>query len=89
MHVCRFTAEYVSRCVLGVHSKALASVLCLLLRRARLDLHAEVEQKEIGESRHRARPLPPSAGNTRHFPADKSYACAALVGQASCFRICM
>ncbi|XP_052741875.1 serine/threonine-protein kinase SMG1, partial [Bicyclus anynana] len=46
----RFTAEYVSRCVLGVHSKALASVLCLLLRRARLDLHAEVEQKEIGAS---------------------------------------
>lgn len=39
-----------SRCVLGVHSKALACVLCLLLRRARLDLHAEVEQKEIGES---------------------------------------
>ncbi|CAH2039154.1 unnamed protein product, partial [Iphiclides podalirius] len=46
----RFTAEYVSRCVLGVHSKALASVLCLLLRRARLDLNAEVEQKEIGAS---------------------------------------
>ncbi|VVC99291.1 unnamed protein product [Leptidea sinapis] len=44
----RFIAEYVSRCLLGVHSKALASVLCLLLRRARLDLHAEVEQKEIG-----------------------------------------
>lgn len=37
-----------SRCVLGVQSKALASVLCLLLRRASLDLHAEVEQKEIG-----------------------------------------
>ncbi|XP_063623902.1 serine/threonine-protein kinase SMG1 [Cydia splendana] len=46
----RFTAEYVSRCVLGVHSKALASVLCLLLRRQRLDLAAEVEQKEIGAS---------------------------------------
>ncbi|CAG4946296.1 unnamed protein product [Parnassius apollo] len=46
----RFTAEYVSRCVLGVHSKALASVLCLLLRRARLDLNSEVEQKEIGAS---------------------------------------
>ncbi|XP_047026629.1 serine/threonine-protein kinase SMG1 [Helicoverpa zea] len=46
----RFSAEYVSRCVLGVHSKALAAVLCLLLRRARLDLHAEVEQKEIGAS---------------------------------------
>ncbi|CAH2090705.1 unnamed protein product [Euphydryas editha] len=46
----RFTAEYVSRCVLGVHSKALASALCLLLRRARLDLRAEVEQKEIGAS---------------------------------------
>lgn len=44
----RFTAEYVSRCVLGVHSRALASALCLLLRRASLDLHAEVEQKEIG-----------------------------------------
>ncbi|KAL0871572.1 hypothetical protein ABMA27_004105 [Loxostege sticticalis] len=46
----RFTAEYVSRCVLGVHSRALASALCLLLRRASLDLHAEVEQKEIGAS---------------------------------------
>nr|XP_026487269.1 serine/threonine-protein kinase SMG1 [Vanessa tameamea] len=50
----RFTAEYVSRCFLGVHSKALASVLCLLLRRARLDLHAEVEQKEIGNDPERA-----------------------------------
>ncbi|XP_059058006.1 serine/threonine-protein kinase SMG1-like [Achroia grisella] len=46
----RFTAEYVLRCVVGVHSKALACVLCGLLRRARLDLHAEVEQKEIGAS---------------------------------------
>ncbi|XP_045450625.1 serine/threonine-protein kinase SMG1-like [Melitaea cinxia] len=46
----RFTAEYVSRCVLGVHSKALAAALCLLLRRAHLDLSAEVEQKEIGAS---------------------------------------
>ncbi|XP_038206209.1 serine/threonine-protein kinase SMG1 [Zerene cesonia] len=46
----RFTAEYVSRCVLGVPSRALACVLCLLLRRNRLDLHDEVEQKEIGAS---------------------------------------
>ncbi|KAM3958581.1 LOW QUALITY PROTEIN: serine/threonine-protein kinase Smg1 [Aphomia sociella] len=46
----RFTAEYVLRCVVGVHSKALASVLCGLLRRANLDLRAEVEQKEIGAS---------------------------------------
>ncbi|XP_052758949.1 serine/threonine-protein kinase SMG1 [Galleria mellonella] len=46
----RFTAEYVLRGVVGVHSKALACVVCGLLRRARLDLHAEVEQKEIGAS---------------------------------------
>ncbi|XP_045525858.1 serine/threonine-protein kinase SMG1-like [Pieris brassicae] len=46
----RYVAEYVSRCVLGVPSRALASVLCLLLRRARLDIGAEVEQKEIGAS---------------------------------------
>ncbi|XP_072947723.1 serine/threonine-protein kinase SMG1 [Epargyreus clarus] len=45
----RFTAEYVSRCVLGVQSAALARALCLLLH-ARIDLHAEVEQKEIGAS---------------------------------------
>ncbi|XP_053606534.1 serine/threonine-protein kinase SMG1 isoform X2 [Plodia interpunctella] len=46
----RFTAQYVSRCVLGVHSRALAAALCLLLRRAQLDLSQEVEQKEIGAS---------------------------------------
>nr|XP_032520862.1 serine/threonine-protein kinase SMG1 isoform X1 [Danaus plexippus plexippus] len=46
----RFTAEYVSRCFLGVHSLSLGRALCLLLRRARLDLRAEVEQKEIGAS---------------------------------------
>ncbi|XP_041987435.1 serine/threonine-protein kinase SMG1 [Aricia agestis] len=45
----RFTAEYVSRCVLGVPSRALASAVCLLLR-TRIDLRAEVEQKEIGAS---------------------------------------
>lgn len=38
-----------SRCFLGVHSLSLGRALCLLLRRARLDLRAEVEQKEIGE----------------------------------------
>ncbi|CAH2981536.1 unnamed protein product [Chilo suppressalis] len=46
----RWTAEYVSRCVLGVGPRALASCICLLLRRAPLDLAAEVEQKEIGAS---------------------------------------
>ncbi|XP_060802702.1 serine/threonine-protein kinase SMG1 [Amyelois transitella] len=46
----RFSAQYVSRCVLGVHSRALAGVLCALLRRANLDLHHEVEQREIGAS---------------------------------------
>ncbi|GBP74735.1 hypothetical protein EVAR_59630_1 [Eumeta japonica] len=46
----RFTAELVSRRLLGVPSRALGSVLCLLLRRARLDVSAEVEQKEIGAS---------------------------------------
>lgn len=45
----RFTAEFVARNLLGVHSRALACVICALLRRRRLDLRAEVEQKEIGE----------------------------------------
>ncbi|KAL4708619.1 hypothetical protein ACJJTC_001058 [Scirpophaga incertulas] len=46
----RWTAEYVSRCVLGVGSLALGAALCLLLRRAGLCLLTEVEQKEIGAS---------------------------------------
>ncbi|XP_037869832.1 serine/threonine-protein kinase SMG1 isoform X2 [Bombyx mori] len=46
----RFTAEYVSRCTLGVGSRALAAALCLLLHRHGVDIAAEVEQKEIGAS---------------------------------------
>ncbi|XP_048487694.1 serine/threonine-protein kinase SMG1-like [Plutella xylostella] len=46
----RFTACYVSRSLLGAGPRALAAVPCVLLRRAPLDLAAEVGREEIGAS---------------------------------------
>lgn len=46
----RVTAELVSRCLLGVHSRAVASTVCMMIHRSGLDLRLEVEQKEIGAS---------------------------------------
>ncbi|PSN46480.1 hypothetical protein C0J52_06894 [Blattella germanica] len=44
----RFTADYVSRQLLGVTSQTLALALCLLLQRIGLNVTVEVEQRDIG-----------------------------------------
>lgn len=43
-----FTADYVSRQLLGVTSQTLALALCLLLQRIGLNVTTEIEQRDIG-----------------------------------------
>ncbi|XP_063980993.1 serine/threonine-protein kinase SMG1 [Diachasmimorpha longicaudata] len=43
-----FTADYVSRQLLGVTSQTLAILLCFLLERAGLNVTEEIEQRDIG-----------------------------------------
>lgn len=43
----RFTAEYVSRTMLGVTSQTLATALCLLLERLGLNVTGEIEERDL------------------------------------------